>query len=476
MKIKNKKNGYISLLSVIAISSLAVLVIASVIMIAVDSSLIGSSMLKAKQSQALNDACGEQALLELKKDNDYEGSGSISLSQGECSYTVSSINEDEKIIDVSSSAGNVVSHSQIKTISVYPEITIDYWKKTNGEDEPECECQSWENQGCGENSCASIQMSQARSCSPNECSLEKRCQNDTCSSWSDDSCGASDCEENEMLQTRICSFNCESEEKCIANTCQTKEPYCKDLTEVCKETVCNPHGCGNQTDCDTCLDEAGLCLNDQCKDNQFPGWWKLDENSGKDVYNSTTDNHGYVKRPTWVAGIEKSALYFSNKRASVKVNNHENLSLTTNGSLIAWFKIDQFRTGAGIIHKGNNFKNKDQAYYLILSDTINRLKGGINTGTQISEIESRSTIIPGNWYHVAFTWDNQNMKLYLNGNLDNTINHFSIPRITDGSLQIGSRYNNDKNYYFHGTIDEIIISNQTLNEDKIKEIYDSQKP
>jgi len=88
----------------------------------------------------------------------------------------------------------------------------------------------------------------------------------------------------------------------------------------------------------------------------------------------------------------------------------------------------------------------------------------------IAVISSQYTI--GNWYHLAGTYDGQNLSFYVDGVLDSTLNAGSVVTYTGSApLMIGSTLNTDHHDkgVFNGPIDEVRIYNRALSE---SEIYD----
>ncbi|MBL7066628.1 MAG: choice-of-anchor D domain-containing protein [Candidatus Marinimicrobia bacterium] len=72
------------------------------------------------------------------------------------------------------------------------------------------------------------------------------------------------------------------------------------------------------------------------------------------------------------------------------------------------------------------------------------------------------------WTHIALSWNNSEVKLYLNGVLDKTINQSGYPSYSSDHLYIGIDSFDRDNYSFYGSIDEIRLWNTERNEDQIR--------
>lgn len=80
-------------------------------------------------------------------------------------------------------------------------------------------------------------------------------------------------------------------------------------------------------------------------------------------------------------------------------------------------------------------------------------------------LNSNSSLVANQWSHVAATFDNTTIKLYINGILDNS-SSASGSIVTGRPVTIGS-VNAHNNYFFNGTIDEVEIWNRTLSADEV---------
>ncbi|GAB2524906.1 LamG-like jellyroll fold domain-containing protein [Spirosoma aerophilum] len=80
------------------------------------------------------------------------------------------------------------------------------------------------------------------------------------------------------------------------------------------------------------------------------------------------------------------------------------------------------------------------------------------------------------WYHVVFTRDNKEKKLYIDGKLVNTSPSNDNAYYGSGVLKakIGTRNANEGQHYFKGVIDDLRIYNRPLNADEVNALYSQQ--
>lgn len=131
-KLKNLCNdGYITLLSVLVIGAIAVLIAVSLILLGLSSSRNSFSLEESNQAKALANACAEEALQEIQDLLVYEGSDTISLGQGSCTYTVTNLGVQNRDIEATGTVGNVVRKVEILIDQIRPEINIVSWQEVD---------------------------------------------------------------------------------------------------------------------------------------------------------------------------------------------------------------------------------------------------------------------------------------------------------------------------------------------------------
>jgi hypothetical protein len=87
-KYSGTNGAYVTLISVLILSVVAVTIIGSALTVSTDSLISSTSVSNSKEARALIDACAEQALQSIRDNGSYTGEGSVSLGEGGCDYTV----------------------------------------------------------------------------------------------------------------------------------------------------------------------------------------------------------------------------------------------------------------------------------------------------------------------------------------------------------------------------------------------------
>ncbi len=108
--------------------------------------------------------------------------------------------------------------------------------------------------------------------------------------------------------------------------------------------------------------------------------------------------------------------------------------------------------------------------FSIQLDNQNKLKGGARTSGASPYVFSSSPIVYGNWIHVALSFTNGNLSLYVNGIPDSSIVKSGALSTTSANTTIGKLHN--AGYYYHGVIDEVRIYDERLTSAEIKSLYD----
>lgn len=126
-----KKGGFITLISVLVVSAVAVAVTLSLILLGIGSSRTSFAVQQSNQAKALANACAEEALQQIRDSTPFVGSGNLTLGQGTCSYTVTSQGGQNRTITASGTVGTVVRKTKVIINNISPTITVTSWQEVS---------------------------------------------------------------------------------------------------------------------------------------------------------------------------------------------------------------------------------------------------------------------------------------------------------------------------------------------------------
>ncbi|HID56913.1 TPA: LamG domain-containing protein [Candidatus Poribacteria bacterium] len=88
---------------------------------------------------------------------------------------------------------------------------------------------------------------------------------------------------------------------------------------------------------------------------------------------------------------------------------------------------------------------------------------------RFGQVDGATSLNTDKWYHVALVYDGNEIRVYLNGELDGSLSASGKIEASDAELRIGR---GDPAGYFAGVIDEVAIFNVALDEETIKGIME----
>ncbi|MCF8368502.1 MAG: LamG domain-containing protein, partial [Bacteroidales bacterium] len=96
----------------------------------------------------------------------------------------------------------------------------------------------------------------------------------------------------------------------------------------------------------------------------------------------------------------------------------------------------------------------------------NRAQFTINTANGVDKCNSTTEMSINTWYHVAGTYDGSNLKIYVNGILEDTEPHSGTISTASSLINIGGPLGTSR--YFDGLVDEVRIWNIARTEDQLR--------
>ena len=199
-------------------------------------------------------------------------------------------------------------------------------------------------------------------------------------------------------------------------------------------------------------------------------WWKLDDGSGNTVADSSGfgRNGKLIGDPNWIDGITSGALSFDGDGDYVDMGKDPAFDIKKQITVSAWIKVNAFdKDWQNVISKG------DRAWRLQRNQGENTLEfacsGLVVPGSDWGPVYGNIDVDDGHWHHVAGVYDQQNIYLYIDGNLDASTTAAGNIRVNEEPVYIGEN-SQIPNRFWNGMIDDVRIYNYALSAEEISEI------
>lgn len=204
-------------------------------------------------------------------------------------------------------------------------------------------------------------------------------------------------------------------------------------------------------------------------------YWNFDEGTGSTVYSQgncvsvcNANYSNFSDPPTSSSGRTPEgrydkALRFDGSNDHVNIGNDYQLRIPNQITLSAWIRPEA--NDRTIISK---YDTPSTASYRLHINSSNQIEFSLSSnGSTINTLTSTDTVaVDGStWYHVVATYDGANMKLFIDGQADNTLARTG--GIFEGGENViigGSYQSNSLGRYFDGIMDEVRIYNYALND------------
>ena len=208
-----------------------------------------------------------------------------------------------------------------------------------------------------------------------------------------------------------------------------------------------------------------------CNDGDLIANYAFDENGGSDAYDGVwcNDLDGDIEGASWATGVWNGGLDFDGSNDYVDIDDDNVLDFTSSMSVGAWINSDEGAGEQAIVSKWFNSGSNAKAYdFRILDSGKVRLNLDIDGTTE--KCGTTTTVSSDVWYHVVATYDGTNIKMYLNGDLENTCSVSGSISSTDAPLIIGME-DGVTGAEFDGTIDAVGLWSDALTADEVEDIF-----
>ena len=219
-------------------------------------------------------------------------------------------------------------------------------------------------------------------------------------------------------------------------------------------------------------DGAGKCVtSNTCvpAPSGLVSWWRGEGNA----LDSADSNNGTVQGGTTFApGEVGQAFSFNPSNGTVIVPDAPSLRLTNELTIETWINNSGTDSDRAIVSKIGGVGGDNGYQMYMRGDKLMAQFNSLGLPWPAFVIESPVSLATGVWYHVAWTYDQSAMKLYVNGLpvATNVVGAHPIAA-TSSTLRLSGDDNN--HVYFDGLIDEASLYNRALSASEIAGIYNA---
>jgi len=203
------------------------------------------------------------------------------------------------------------------------------------------------------------------------------------------------------------------------------------------------------------------------------------DNAGITVSDSTDYSATSIDNPTVVSSGGVTDLDAGKNSAAYDFDgsdDHIDIPLTQSdmaqsGTVMGWVNYDSLQGEQNQLTPGDDILSVSKQECAI-GNIGGRFHGNVFDGAH-NISDSGVSISLNTWFHVAMGFSTSSIKIYVDGDLENTISG-TVPRNSGSDFAIG-RADNDSNYT-DGTIDDVRFYEAQLTDSQINQIYENTKP
>ena len=232
---------------------------------------------------------------------------------------------------------------------------------------------------------------------------------------------------------------------------------------------------------------SSFSLPDYLPTNGLMGWYPFNGNAYDE---SGNENHGTVNGS--VLSDDANAIQNSNSYAFdgqddfISIGNSSSLNPSGALTFSSWFNLDDLSNNNNTIIGRNTNNSSADGYgynFGILNDSNGvssklRLGIGQQSDGSISDVDHITSITANNWNHYAVTYDQSNVRVYLNGVKVHTAaltrsggNHQNNFETFIGKYRPQSSGSEQSNQLFRGKLDNIGLWNRALTDVEITQLF-----
>jgi len=188
------------------------------------------------------------------------------------------------------------------------------------------------------------------------------------------------------------------------------------------------------------------------------------------------ENHGLVNGAELSydqSAIPNSAYAFDGVHDNIQIRSNLSLNFTEEMTVNLWMKIEEHRDNETFVISHGSWENRWKVSIIPSRHLRWTVKNDPSTGSNVVDLDSQNPMTAGVWYNIAVTYGLGTVKIYLNGEEDNSRDWTGKINPSDIDLVIGQMRPGNTEYNFPGSVDEVRIYNKVLTAEEILDIYEN---
>ncbi len=212
-------------------------------------------------------------------------------------------------------------------------------------------------------------------------------------------------------------------------------------------------------------------------DNSLVSWWRMDDlNSSGGVVDYMGRNNGSVEGDAVQTDAGKMGKGFEFDGDGDYVdcgNNLFNNNSVSSGTVSAWVKSDNLPSASANMQF--IFDNEGQQISLAYWDGSKSVFRAHLYDGSAHYVTGTTSLSLGAWYHYVEIWNGTTIRMFVNGVEEGTPASSNSPNVesVNRGVMIGVNWVKN-NYYWNGTIDDVVIFNRSLSAEEIQGLYANQ--
>lgn len=120
--------GFVTLLSTLIVGAVGVAITVSIILLGLASYRTSFTGQQSAEARVLADACAEEGLQQIRDLTTYTGTGSLTLGQGSCTYTVTSQGGENRTVSATGTVGTMIRKTSVIITAINPSLVVSSWQ------------------------------------------------------------------------------------------------------------------------------------------------------------------------------------------------------------------------------------------------------------------------------------------------------------------------------------------------------------